>query len=39
MAYVCVDFGGAYALFKHAIRYNKDVVTIAKLGNITNNEK
>lgn len=39
IAYVCVDFGGAYAFFKHAIRCNKDVVNIAKLGNITNNEK
>ncbi len=39
IAYVCVDFGGAYAFFKHAIRCNKEVVNIAKLGNITNNEK
>ena len=39
MAWVGVDFYGAYAWFKHAIRYNKDVVTIAKLGNIKNNEK
>ena len=39
IAYVCVDFGGAYAFFKHAIRCNKEVVNIAKLGNIKNNEK
>ena len=39
IAYVCVDFGGAYAFFKHAIRCNKEVVNNAKLGNITNNEK
>lgn len=39
IAYVCVDFGGAYAFFKHAIRCNKEVVNIAELGNITNNEK
>lgn len=27
------------AFFLHAIRCNKEVVNIAKLGNITNNEK